>query len=92
MDTENSPVAHLYDPRQISKAVLATALLEDQAVNKESDEYLRAKLNEREDEYDSRMSFKMWAVLWFNLGMLFTISILTTAPEIPAILKFWKIL
>jgi hypothetical protein len=53
---------------------LAKALLEDESWRIAREKELNARFNEQ-DEIDSRMPFWAWAILYFALGILFSVSV-----------------
>ena len=60
------------------RALLATAIWDDEAVRHASAENSAAYLD-RIDEQESRTPFWMWCVLYFILGMLFMITVDTVS-------------
>ncbi len=72
-------VTHITDLKDIIKkndkgrALLATAILEDESVRLASQANSKAYLKEKWERED-RMSEWMWNLLYFALGMLFVIS------------------
>lgn len=65
------------DVAMSGREVLAAAILEDEAVRVASEKRAQAHCD-KIDEEASQIPFWAWAILWFALGILFSISIQNT--------------
>lgn len=77
------PITLAEEIRRLEKTgrtALASALLEDESVRQASAARSQHHL-EQKWKKESKISFGMWATLWFTLGMLSCLSILVAAPD-----------
>ncbi len=63
----------LKQPNEKTRALMANAILEDEAISLASQERSRVYLNEKEE--DDRIPMWAWCLMYFFLGILFMISV-----------------
>ena len=66
-------ISDLIKPNDKGRALLATAILEDESVRLASEANSRAYLKRKQDE--DTVPFWVWCTMYFILGILFMISV-----------------